>query len=93
LAEGSPGNEEDLIAAYWHFANALAVLNSGLRRTNIRFLVKVPYWQHSSLRHFGRSFVRRGGLRMTVFGKKGLRMTARRKGANHPSARDQYRRR
>src|SRR5215470_14271882 len=30
-----------------------------------KFLVKEPYWAHSPLKHSGRSFARRGGLRMT----------------------------
>jgi len=36
-------------------------------KIKIKFLVKVPYWQQTSLTHRGRFFVRLGGLRMTVF--------------------------
>ena len=39
------------------------------RQTDIRFLVRVPYWQHSSPKHSAR-FFGKGSLRMTVLRKR-----------------------
>ena len=62
-------------------------------KIKIKFLVKVPYQQQTSPTHHGRFFVRRGGLRMTVFSGRrrmtvfsgGLRMTVFRGRLTQPS--------